>query len=720
MSKTYYKTGSVPTVRYRVLAIVFFVIAVAGLFLGYLAKIPNVSFFKTYFAHSDILLGLYPLSLKDVENPLLSGSLLGYCLTVLRSFFGAANPFGTDPFEIVTKIVYFAQAALIPLSALVALALGIAACLTKHGTARNCAMISGYLVLAAYLWPALSVLFLGAGQQGTVLPLFGFSFSVDYIIDGIAILMLVILCVVTICRRKLVGLFRVLSLVLLVAIAASLSFNGTIHTEMNAIYAATSTGMFLDPSNNTGFIDWIYLLFMLMLGVTIAVNIFRLNAKRFYPVEAVLSGIDFVLVAIIYIYSISVNGPAMADRFQLFTAQPIVSALLLGGTLIVFALSLINVFLILRRRRDLKAKRVAAELAADSLDKEFDGEPEYDIEPEQESLPMQSYQDPYQTVYQQQPVQPIYQQPVQQVYQQQPVQQTYQQPVQQVQQQPVQQVYSQQPYQVPPRAPQPQPQPQPQAPYVAPAPYPQPMIVPPVMGPGPVYPPVSPVIVQQAPATPPVVVLQMPPYQDQQGYQAVQPQPQYSYQQTVQYPQTFLQPAAAEPAPAPAPVAADVQPAPAAVKAQPAPAPAPVAAQPAPVTTQPAPEKAHEQPASTHTEEPPVSDFARRMMVLADEPAQTPAKQVAPVAYKSVQPVQVDETPRTYVGPHDAFIDTLTDREQTEFNDLFIEKKYGDLGLPAYEVGKENKEFFTRVFSALGKFRPYASTGLLDKLLGQN
>lgn len=669
MSKTYYKTGSVPTVRYRVLAIVFFLLAVAGLLLGFLTKIP-VGFFQKYFAHSPVELA-EKLNLADVEGAILPGTLLGYSITVLKLFFttGLSTLKGMGVFAMLREIAAVLQAALFPAAVLVSLALGITACLTKHGAARNCAMTSGYFLLATYLWPALSVLFLGQGA-GPSFPLLGFKFSVDVIIDGIALITLVLLCVVTICRRKLVGFLRVLSLILLLAAAVTLCCDGIFYTNVNAVVTKLSAS----GIQGFGVISYFYLALTVLLGVTIAFYIFRLNAKRFYPVEAVLSGIDFVLVAAIFVYFIF-RGYADfgGSRWLIFTQKPVLAAILLGGTLIVFVLSILNVFLIIRRRNVMKAKRIAAELAEDSIDKEFDREESYAGQPAE---------------------QPAYTAPAEPY-----------------------QVAPQQPYAAPAGygyAPAPYPQPAYQQPaYPQPA-YQQPAYPQPMPGPmGPVYPPVAPVIVQQAPATPPVIVLQVPPYGGQQGYQQTVVQPQYpGYSAYPAYP-AYTQP---QPAPVqqPAQQSAPVQ--------QPAQQPAP-AAETAVVPAEP--EQARVQPTYVHTEAP-LSDFAKRMMVLADEddrpvpqqPAQAQTARVpAPVPAEAEASGVHTEEAHSYVGPHDSFIDSLTDSEQKEFREIFIEKKHGDLGLPKYEAGKDNKEFFTKVFSALGKFRPYASNGLLDKLL---
>ena len=674
MSNTVYKTGSVPTVRYRILAIVFFLIATAGLFLGYLTKIP-LDIFSKIFTHTQVPLIsgtkpelLLPVSLAGVTKPIMAGSLLGYCITTLKAAFSGGLVFkGQTVFFIINELAGVAQVTLIPLSVLVALGLGIAACLTRHSTCRNCAMISGYLVFIAYLWPALTILFFGAGVLGPTFSFLKMTFSVDCTIMGIAALMFILLTVVTISRRKFVGLFRMLSVLLLIAVVVTLTFPGTADkVNLHASYVGTTW-------NNTvsaglkGFttLNYLYFALMILLGLTLLVFILRMNAKKFYPVEAVLSGLLFLLVAAIYVYFII--KPVNGSRWYMFTSNPVCAAILLGGTLLVLLLSILNVYLVLSRRRKVKAKRIAAELAEDTLDKEDEGGYDYSTQTAAaQSSPAPTYQYPYQVPYQN-PYNP-YQTP-------------YQNPYQAPYQNPYQPAYN--------NAYQPQP-----------AYQPAPIMPMPMFG----MPPAAPVILQQAPATPPVVVLQVPPYQG--GYQ--QPAPQPAYQPAPQYqpmPQPQFQPA---PQPQPQPA---YQPAP-----QPQPVPQPV--------PQPAPQPQPQLPAPQG--EAPVSKFARKMYELSEDetaPAQPaqPAQPATPVYYTPApqpqpQPQAQPAAPAYSHGPYDEFLSTLTDEQRDQFTAVFINKVHGDFGLPEYQVGGDNKQFFSKVFAALGKFRPYISPELLDKI----
>ena len=65
----------------------------------------------------------------------------------------------------------------------------------------------------------------------------------------------------------------------------------------------------------------------------------------------------------------------------------------------------------------------------------------------------------------------------------------------------------------------------------------------------------------------------------------------------------------------------------------------------------------------------------------------------------------------------DAFINGLTPAERDEFTRLFISRVYGEnRRLPVYRVGEDNREFFTKIFVFMGRYRNIISDGLLEKI----
>lgn len=78
-----------------------------------------------------------------------------------------------------------------------------------------------------------------------------------------------------------------------------------------------------------------------------------------------------------------------------------------------------------------------------------------------------------------------------------------------------------------------------------------------------------------------------------------------------------------------------------------------------------------------------------------------------------------------YGGPipymPDAFINGLSPAEKDEFDRLFISRIYGEnKRLPVYQVGGDNREFFSKVFVFIGRYRNVISDGLLEKIYNQS
>lgn len=91
-------------------------------------------------------------------------------------------------------------------------------------------------------------------------------------------------------------------------------------------------------------------------------------------------------------------------------------------------------------------------------------------------------------------------------------------------------------------------------------------------------------------------------------------------------------------------------------------------------------------------------------------------------AYGAGYAAQYAQTAPGYFGgpiPYlpDAFINSLTPAERDEFDKLFISRVYGEnKRLPVYTVGADNREFFTKIFVFMGRYRSIISEGLLEKI----
>lgn len=105
---------------------------------------------------------------------------------------------------------------------------------------------------------------------------------------------------------------------------------------------------------------------------------------------------------------------------------------------------------------------------------------------------------------------------------------------------------------------------------------------------------------------------------------------------------------------------------------------------------------------ATYDETPEVTEAPA-----ASEPAPTTENVTVVYTVKSI-----------YNGPSDAFMDTLTTEEKIEFAKTFIEKSKGQLpsGIPDYNVGEDNEDFFPAIFINLNKSREILSKNLLNKM----
>ncbi len=116
-----------------------------------------------------------------------------------------------------------------------------------------------------------------------------------------------------------------------------------------------------------------------------------------------------------------------------------------------------------------------------------------------------------------------------------------------------------------------------------------------------------------------------------------------------------------------------------------------------------------------------MSEFEKSMAALAkgETPAEKEATAPAPASFAARRPFTM-ATPAPVMDSkytYDPFIYTLTDAEKNEFGDLFIagQNPAHDM-LPTYVIGGDNKEFFSKVFIYLGRFRAQISSPLLAKI----
>ncbi|MDE7257055.1 MAG: hypothetical protein K2N50_03765 [Clostridia bacterium] len=96
-----------------------------------------------------------------------------------------------------------------------------------------------------------------------------------------------------------------------------------------------------------------------------------------------------------------------------------------------------------------------------------------------------------------------------------------------------------------------------------------------------------------------------------------------------------------------------------------------------------------------------------------DEPLSAPLE---------VEPEPAEPTPTVYIygGATDEFMETLNDNEKVEFVELFIKKSKGKVnGVPDYEIGADNSDFFPAVFVHINRYRNIVSDALMTKMYKQ-
>lgn len=361
---------AVPTTRYRVLAIVFFLLAVAGLFIGAIGQIgalANLGNFgnviQRLFSHTKT--PLYQngstIGIGLSEGTLVGGSLFGYVYEMLKFFFTNFT-FSDSPAFIVNEFLGIAQVLLIAVAVVASLVLGVTSCIVKKTAARKCAMISGFLVATAYLWPFLTVMFFAGSGEAAKLHTAAGTYDIaflDYPLAIIGGITLVLLLITSLARRKWVGLINVLLVVLLGVFTVVATYhNGETYKELEAM---------LEGLSQNAFFKYAAIVFAALLGLNLLLAVWRLNGKRAYPFDAVRYGLLFLS------YATLIVGRAIAERnWAIFTANYYLATIGLGILLIAFVLSIVNCFLVIRRRNALKARRIAAEAAKDAIDRESD------------------------------------------------------------------------------------------------------------------------------------------------------------------------------------------------------------------------------------------------------------------------------------------------------------------------------------------------------------
>lgn len=210
---------------YRVLAVLAFLLAAGGLFIGLLTG-----------------------SMPWVTTPgtgALAGSLLGYLIAYFQEAFSSFSAFHTALFSAgeILPLVEYAAVILLCLTLVLSLIFLLVALFTRKG-AKGCALASSVLVLIVYaMFFALWACTLTLSGSKTPLPIFGGS---DMGIGCIAIAMLIALFVADVVRKRAAALLDLGCVLLLAATVFALIYPGSLMLTADVSYARLGQDAFVN------------------------------------------------------------------------------------------------------------------------------------------------------------------------------------------------------------------------------------------------------------------------------------------------------------------------------------------------------------------------------------------------------------------------------------------------------------------------------------------
>lgn len=676
---------------FRVLAGLFALLAVGGLFVGLLGKWIAFLAFPTY-------------TLAEV----LPGSLLGYILFSFKSIFtvGLGNYIGEAEGSLAIVNLLSLLLMCTVLAAAVASVVLFIVSLCSRKAAKNCATASGVLTAIGYFGTfLLNYSMLAVGAKIFSKEIFSMLDPVLGIFGGAAVLMLMISAIV---RRKGRGVIQCVQFVLPLATLFALTYP-------SSVLGATAL-VLIHYIQSVPFVGIALLLLTLMLLMNLVASLIRLGAKRAYGFDCLRFALLFVAV-VLSVVAFMVQGGDGASYLFTGDGQLLPTLLLLCTSLASLIVGIVQ-FVIGPAKEEAvqpaavaqSSESVSAEETESTDTTEEDFTPQY--EPETSEVEEQSYGQ----TYAEEPIEaaPVYgvteePEPVEETPAEEPVA-AYEEP-QAVEEAPAEvpeepeedeeatempplfafeDLFATEPEDTseaesaeetveeaePEAEPEPEPEPE-QEPAPEPEPEPQPEPAP--------EPPAEPV---REPARAP----ESAPAYGQPPYGAPYPpySPAYKQPETAPYGQPYApygQQGAAYPPYTPAygqqSYGAPYRP------AYPQPRPQPVS-----------PENAFTQ-------------WEREMAALAAGRAPEPAPQPQPQPDYSMP--RFTATPRQTRQPsyfeginqytYDPFINSLTQQEKNEFGDIFIARKNGRAkNMPVYVIGGDNDEFFRTVWIRYNSF----------------
>ena len=292
---------------YRALAVIVFVLAVGGLFLGLAGSLLNPLSHGEFFT--------------DFEGPL-QGSLMGYLIhyvkdIITKGFIAYLQGIWTN--LSVSNLSLLLSAVVLAVGVVLSLVLGIISFFTQK-KAKTCAMTSAVVVFLGYAGFFLTNLY----EQSIKLKE---AFSTAYFDVPTAIVagvLLVLLIAVGVGRRKGLGLINALLMILTLAAIYSVCNAESPFVSLSLL--VTLGGLMSDP-----FTAFSAIALFVLLAFNFVVSAIRLSAQKGYLFDAV----RFLLLLVAALLTI------WAGEWALFTSQLISSIIALAAPFAAFVIALL-------------------------------------------------------------------------------------------------------------------------------------------------------------------------------------------------------------------------------------------------------------------------------------------------------------------------------------------------------------------------------------------
>lgn len=316
---------------YRTLAVIAFVLAVGGLFIGLL------------YALSGVFLGNFR------GEDFLADSLLGFGYTYFKTMFADLGGFFNTLFTggSMIDVFTFLLVVLLCVSVVLSLVLMIVSFCTAKG-AKNCAMTSAIFVFLSYAGFFLLSYYSYSFDNGA----FGGG-MVDVTTGIVAGVMLICLIITALARRKGLGLLNVLSFLLVAAVIFGLTYPGSAMAEADIWYTHFGNNLFV---NLTAFIAAVVVILNFIISVV------RMSAKKAYVFDAVRFGI--LLVAVV----LAIVAQIVDKTFEVMFGSANLLAVILAAaaSLAAFLLALIIAIVQASKARAKEAEEASAEIGAEN------------------------------------------------------------------------------------------------------------------------------------------------------------------------------------------------------------------------------------------------------------------------------------------------------------------------------------------------------------------